>query len=272
MSASEITAATLDVTTTRRTLPERSTLAMMWSHVRCTYPASSYVLTCDTWATPSQPRKTSSKQPGSSRSALCRVRRPDAYAGSAVRKPTFAVSPTSRTHARTRCPRSSRSRTTQPPMNPAAPVTATVACCGTAGIVVSSPTGRGPDPASLARLLLGDGVARLHLGGTPEVVAVVEHRVADDQPRPGEVEGCRVRVGDGGAGPPPGCPPPARASTGPSPRRGSRSSGRSPARAASGSSGRWGCSPPCWPGATCRGRTWRSPPPAAPPPGCRRAG
>ena len=64
MSASEITAATLDVTTTRRTVPDASTLAMMWSHVRCTYSGSSYVLTCDTWATPSQPRKISSKQPG----------------------------------------------------------------------------------------------------------------------------------------------------------------------------------------------------------------
>ena len=64
MSASEMIAATLDVTTTRRTEPDDSTLAMMWSHVRCTYSGSSYVLTWETWATPSQPRKMSSKQPG----------------------------------------------------------------------------------------------------------------------------------------------------------------------------------------------------------------
>jgi hypothetical protein len=36
MSASEITAATLEVTTTRRTDPEASTLSMMCSHVRRT--------------------------------------------------------------------------------------------------------------------------------------------------------------------------------------------------------------------------------------------
>ena len=102
MSASEMIAATLDVTTTRRTEPDASTLAMMWSHVRCTYSGSSYVLTCDTWATPSQPAKMSSKQPGSSRSAACSVRRPDANAFIACRNPTLASSSTSRTHARTR--------------------------------------------------------------------------------------------------------------------------------------------------------------------------
>ena len=36
MSASEMMAAMLDVTTTRRTVPEATTLAMTWSQVRRT--------------------------------------------------------------------------------------------------------------------------------------------------------------------------------------------------------------------------------------------
>ena len=64
MSASPMIAAVLEVTTTRRTDPDDSTLPMTWSHVRRTYSASSYVLTWETWATASQPRKMSSKQPG----------------------------------------------------------------------------------------------------------------------------------------------------------------------------------------------------------------
>jgi hypothetical protein len=36
MSASEMTAATLEVTTTRRTVVDRSTLAVRWSQVRRT--------------------------------------------------------------------------------------------------------------------------------------------------------------------------------------------------------------------------------------------
>ena len=102
MSASEMIAARLEVTMTRRTEPDDSTLAMMWSHVRRTYSGSSYVLTWDTWATPSLPRNMSSKQPGWSRSAACRVRRPDEYGFIALRNPTLRSSSTSRTQARTR--------------------------------------------------------------------------------------------------------------------------------------------------------------------------
>ncbi len=79
-----------------------------------------------TWKSPEQPRRGASKAPSRVRSAENNASRSAASGTSRRRWDTFAPSAASLTVACTRYPRSSSTRTTWVPMNPAAPVTQTV--------------------------------------------------------------------------------------------------------------------------------------------------